>query len=261
MRTLILPYHKNSRSARLLAESLDARRLRLVRTRSFGIREDDRIINWGAGKKQAYGVFGEAWEDVNYVNHPTAVTLSSNKLRAFRAMQAAGVNVPDFTSDVEVAVSWYLAGHKVVMRKKLRGHSGRGITICDPELGAATVPQEAPLYTKYVPKYDEFRVHVAFGSVIDVQQKKRRHGHENVNSQVRSYGNGWVFCREGIEPHQSVLDEAVAAVASLGLDFGAADVGFTRSGSIATIYEVNTACGLEGSTIDSYTAALSRGLG
>jgi glutathione synthase/RimK-type ligase-like ATP-grasp enzyme len=44
------------------------------------------------------------------------------------------------------------------------------------------------------------------------------------------------------------------AVQALGLDFGAADVGFNNNK--ASVYEVNTACGLMGKTLEAYAEAI-----
>ena len=117
----------------------------------------------------------------------------------------------------------------------------------------------APLYTKYIKKADEYRVHVFGGKVLDVQQKRKRQCVDNadVNYQVRNARNGWVFCRGGVAAHERVIDAGVRAVAALDLDFGAADVGWNARNESATVYEVNTAPGVEGSTLEAYRTALT----
>jgi len=135
----------------------------------------------------------------------------------------------------------------------LRASAGRGIVVCEP---GDDIPP-APLYTRYVPKYDEYRVHIWRGEVLDIQQKRRRNGEQGIDSRIRNTPNGWVFCREGVECPEVVIEQARAAIKSLNLDFGAADIGYTRRNSRATVYEVNTAPGIEGTTLRKYAGAIA----
>lgn len=247
MRLRIQPYRPGSRSARALADETGILRLRLVRTR-FRPRPDDTIINWGSHEL--------LFDQEHYLNEPRRVVVAADKLASIRCMDKAGVSVPDFTTDPSEAQDWVDEGDIVVARTLLNASSGRGIVLCGREYGD-DVP-EAPLYTAYVPKYDEYRIHVWQGQVIDRQQKRRRNGYEGIDSRVRNASGGWVFCRENIEVPSAVDEEAVKAVEALRLDFGAADVGFTRNRNLATVYEVNTAPGLEGATVVSYAAAIRR---
>ncbi|MDT9694122.1 hypothetical protein Q5762_38495, partial [Streptomyces sp. P9(2023)] len=79
-------------------------------------------------------------------------------------------NYPMFTTSKEEAQGWLDEGTIVVARTMLRGHSGAGIVLHsgDDEL------VDAPLYVKYVKKTQEYRVHVAFGEILDQQRKARR---------------------------------------------------------------------------------------
>jgi D-alanine-D-alanine ligase-like ATP-grasp enzyme len=70
---------------------------------------------------------------------------------------------------------------------------------------------------------------------------------------VRSYENGWIFAREDVVRNPAAEAAAIAAVASLGLDFGAVDV-ILREGK-AYVLEVNTAPGIEGATLSAYLEA------
>ena len=79
---------------------------------------------------------------------------------------------------------------------------------------------------------------------------------EEVDYQIRNAHSGWVFCRNELQCPRCCLDLAVRAVSSLELDFGAVDIGYNLSGQVAHVYEVNTAPGLEGATLDSYYKAI-----
>lgn len=119
---------------------------------------------------------------------------------------------------------------------------------------------DAPLYTKYVKKADEYRVHVFGGEVLDVQQKRKRQEvpNDEVDYQIRNLAGGWVFCRDNVDCPDSVRELAVSAVRALGLDFGAVDIGFNRHDGIGYVFEVNTAPGVEGTTLDKYYAAFAQ---
>ena len=145
---------------------------------------------------------------------------------------------------------------KVVCRHLLRSNSGRGIEIIDP---GVDIP-DAPLYTEYVKKASEWRVHVAFGNVIDVTRKIKDPTREVTNWQVRNHDNGFIFVRESGEPPcQSIITHALKAVDLLGLDFGAVDVIWNQHQERAYVLEVNTAPGLDGeTTLNAYTKAIKQ---
>jgi hypothetical protein len=104
---------------------------------------------------------------------------------------------------------------------------------------------------------DEYRAHVVGNEVIDLQQKKRSSSYEGIsNPYIRSHGNGWNFCREGIEHPAAVINAAVSCVQALGLDFGAVDIGHERGTDRVCVYECNSAPGLEGSTPGLYADSL-----
>ena len=139
----------------------------------------------------------------------------------------------------------------VVCRTVLAGHSGVGIVLAS--VRSELVP--APLYVKYVPKKDEYRIHLGkVGdevTVIAVQQKKRRLDCENPNWKVRNHANGFVYAREGVDPPAGVLGCAVDCLLRSGLDFAAIDLGWHPVHG-TKVYELNTAPGLEGQTLDDY---------
>jgi glutathione synthase/RimK-type ligase-like ATP-grasp enzyme len=117
----------------------------------------------------------------------------------------------------------------------------------------------APLYTKYIKKISEYRVHVVGNAVIDVQKKMRRTDipDEQVNWQVRSHSNGFIFGREGVVLPDAVTADCVRCVNELGLDFGAVDVIFNAHQETYYVLEVNTAPGLTGTTLVNYANALT----
>lgn len=242
MRVRILPYKAGSRSARALSEELGVPRLRVVRT-TFRPRLSDVIINWGCGDSQLRGA--------RFWNHPHAVEVAQCKLATLIRLRDAGVPHPDFTADPAIAEEWLANGGPVVSRRLLRASQARGLVLVQP----GDVLPVAPLYTRYVKKADEYRIHIGLtrGSynVIDIQQKRRRAGQES-NFQVRNAENGWVYCRENVAAPASAVDAAIGAVRACGLEFGGVDIGWNRQREMGCVYEVNTAPGLEGSSVRRY---------
>jgi hypothetical protein len=160
------------------------------------------------------------------------------------------------------AKEWIAAGHKVFARITLTGCGGSGIIVCND---IESLPP-APLYTKRVKIEHEYRIHVFKESVIDFVMKKKLSSEQRaergveVDSLIRNHSNGWVFAREGVTITDELAQTAGAAVASLGLDFGAVDICTTRDGRVC-VFEVNTAPGIEGTTLEKYVAAFKSCLG
>ncbi len=209
------------------------------------------LINWGTTREN----FPENLLACTVLNHPDRVTDTANKLRAFEIFRDNGVSTPEFTTSREEALRWLESGRMVFARTQLRAHSGRGIEIMDPDF-PDTWDVTAPLYTKYVRKKNEYRVHVARGQVIDIQRKGLREefsGQPDVNWKIQNLANGFVYVRnDGQAVPDCVTRVAVQAVNALGLDFGAADIIYNQNQNSAFVLEVNTAPGLTGTTIETY---------
>lgn len=236
-----------SGSAKALCEALDIKRVK----HEGKPLEGGVLINWGASRIK------RAIMPNVILNHPGCVLEAVNKLRAFKAM-AGMVSIPDFTESIVEANKWLAEGFDVVARHSLTGNSGKGIRFHEAAKVQA-IDIDAPLYTRYVPKTDEYRIHVFEGKIHFEQRKALKNGAEAAPLQwkIRNHGNGFIFAHKGLEVPKPVRDNALAAVAALGLDFGAVDIGWhPRYGT--KVYEVNTAPGLEGSSLDSYVEQFRR---
>ncbi len=246
----IYPYKAGSASAKVLAEAIGAKLIRHKNSKFVGT-EEKTVINWGSSNLPE-NVIG-----AKVINSPEAVGKASDKLVCLDTLGAGDVAIPDYATDPLIAEVWLRGGCAVVCRQKLNGHSGEGIVIATE--GGQLV--DAPLYTMYIPKKSEYRVHVFNGKVIDVRRKARRMDvpDDQINWKVRSYANGFVFAKgEALgEVPRSVIYNAIQAVEALGLVFGAVDVIFNEKRGQAYVLEVNTAPGLEGSTVDSYANAIA----
>lgn len=165
------------------------------------------------------------------------------------------LEIPEYTTDYQTAVDWVNAGKVILNRTQLNGHSGAGIIIA---ARAEDVVVGCPLYVLYRKKKSEFRVHVAFGQVIDVQQKRKRSDYVgDVDYAVRNHHTGWIYARENVEGSDTRDALAIHAVSLLGLEFGAVDIIWNERDNAYLVLEVNTAPGLEGTTVEKYVAAFT----
>lgn len=234
----ILPYKLGSQSAKALAKALGVKRL--IPGGGYRPKQFVNILNWGNSGAFTHG---------RMLNNGEAIRNASNKLAAFRLFKDAGLPTPEFTTSKDEATKWQRKGFRVVCRTLLNSHSGRGIVIAQPD---EDIPY-APLYTKYTKKDKEFRIHVFKGRVIDVCEKRRKSGTEG-SSLIRTLNNGWVYCREGVYFSDANKQLAIRAVQTLGLDFGAVDL--IMKDERVFILEVNSAPGLQGTTLNRYVEAL-----
>ena len=241
MRYRVLPYKQGSRSAKALAEALGGKVLRLEGS-TFKSKPGDCIINWG----------NSAFPDFLYSSNHNMVPLSqaTDKLKFLTKMRDAGVTcIPDFYTLMEDIPD---EAFPIVCRTVLSGHSGAGIVIASTRAELV----EAPLYTRYIKKKDEYRIHVGTTNegpvLISVQKKARKLECDNPNWQVRNHQNGFIYKREDVTPPACVIQAAYQAFDASGLDFGAVDVIYNDKKNKAYVLEINTAPGLEGQTVVDY---------
>lgn len=177
-----------------------------------------------------------------------------DKIRQFEAFTRAGVSCPKFTTRASEVKD--LGSKTVFARTLINSTNGRGIV--EFELGSA-IPA-APLYTAYIPKKYEFRVHVFGGTTIDIQQKLKKRGFENErDTRVRNLHNGYVYCRGNINPpggNARISNLAVQAVSACGYQYGAVDVIYNEKQDQYYVLEVNSRPGLMGTTTEKYADAL-----
>lgn len=249
MRLFLLPYKTGSKSAKALADTMGIKRCSHNRTSPNKTQRT--IINWGhSGNDLSEYVLSNAQQ---VYNPPSLVAIAINKLHCLEALSVAGVSIPPFTTDINEARAWIRDSSKeVVERHMLRSSGGEGIRIRTE----ASSLQPAPLYTQYVKKKQEYRVHVIAGQVADVQRKAKRTGATIYDWKIRNLEAGFIFVRGEVSPPQDVIDQALLAIQAVALDFGAVDVIYNAHEEKAYVLEVNTACGLEGTTLGMYADGL-----
>ncbi len=249
-RIRIIPYKQGSRSCRALADALGAKTIKLDGTSTFRNTERDFCINWGNTNPPAN-------IDLRFVlNHPEAIRAASNKLTFFQRCSEKGLDnliPPYYTNKDDIPDDSF----PIVCRTLLNAHSGRGIVIANRRDELV----DAPLFTKYLKKNDEYRIHFAYpirgerqeSIMLAVQHKRRRLDHAEPNWQIRNHDNGFIYARENVNAPQAVLDASRTVFEeATDLDFGAVDIIYSQKSGRAYVLEVNTAPGLEGQTLEDY---------
>ena len=255
-------------SSKLLSEELHIRRISREASR-FIPSPNKTILNWGCSYYLAPDL-----EECKIINKPSIVEICVNKLLFFRFLKERAdrydlflkgddllKNIIPSTESKEVVNQWLQDGKSVCARQKLEGQGGDGIMIFD----ATNRFPHASLFTLYIKKKTEFRIHVAFGKVIAMQQKKRRDNVPIENplpsymgrlGMIRNMSTGYIYARNEIEVPDSVIKVSLDIINLLGLDFGAVDVIWNEKHQKPYILEVNTAPGLEGQTVLDYANAM-----
>ena len=233
---IYLLYHPRSRpGGRVMADALGVESGIGLRGRTPTV-----LIRWGTQRAVE--------TNARVINPASALAKASDKLIAFQTMQAAGVPVPPFTGE---RLLWSEALPLIGRTRK--GFGGEGIVIYDEgdELG------EHELYVKFIPSEREYRLHVVGGEVVRAQQKMPT----SEPHAIRNHKNGYRFT--GVVSrrlHSDRYDAAIAAVAALGLDFGAVDL-LIGEDDRPYVLEVNTAPACSPLTVQVYAEALKRHIG
>lgn len=248
-RLIILPYKMSSESSEFLRDKLGA--LRVYPDRAYRYRDGDLVINWGNSNIPDWNN-----DNVKWLNKPQYIANASNKLIALQMLKNSGIKVPQFETDMSYDQSMVRFWGKVVVRHKLKGHSGDGVEIYNQDENLPT----APLYTEYIPAKAEYRVHIFDGNVIDITKKVRNEDDFEPDPteeeiMIKSHRNGWNFARGGIKFNPQLGRVAIKSVKALGLDFGAVDI-IKGEDNELYVLEVNTAVGLGNTTLNSYSNAI-----
>lgn len=189
-----------------------------------------------------------------YTREHFQVTINPlNKVEQFERFKSQQVSCPGFATTQEGARA--LEAKVLFARTLINSTNGRGIVEFGGDVGEYP---RAPLYTEYIPKKAEYRFHVFGDKVIDVQEKrkKREFDADDRNTRIRNVNNGYVYCRDGVNPPDGAADLAINAVKAVGYQYGAVDLIYNEKRNQCYVLEVNSRPGLMGTTLDRYADAL-----
>jgi glutathione synthase/RimK-type ligase-like ATP-grasp enzyme len=258
MRVILFPYNMETvQSDARIQERIEELRpdldcIRVYPNRAYRPTAGDLIVGWGAGDPAAWY---ERAARLRYLNKPSAVAQCVSKITTLRRLAAGNVTgiVPWAVRRAE-ALTWAREGYRVMARTMTEGRDGEGAQILNtPEEVTAS---DAPLYTMFIPKAAEYRVHVFDDAIIGKQLRVRRDDAQITNQHIRTSANGWGLTRDwDVEIPALILEDSRRAVASLGLTFGAVDIGVDRWGR-HFVFEVNSAPEVLGPGVDRYARAI-----
>ena len=177
-----------------------------------------------------------------------------DKLSQYKWFKEHNVPALEFTTDHAQAATWTMDGHTVFGRQLLNASCGKGIVVYD--VGCTPEVPTCPVYTLYRKKKREFRVHVFNNVVVRVTEKKLRSGWDGPrDSKIRNLDNGFVFCHCEEEP-EGLRELAVNAAACVQSSFRGVDIGYNEKHNQLFVIEVNSAPGMQGTTLSSYINAI-----
>ena len=202
--------------------------------------EPDILIHWGS----------TASTDIfDNLNSPDSIYNTSNKAKAISVLKEAGVPTLEFT--VLTPCIGRTGKHT----------RGKGFWMCQNQHQMdEAICSGAEYFVKVYPKTREYRVHVAHGMVLFVQEKIG----DTVFNLIWNKKNGFNFrVVPRSEWRKEVVEPAIRAVEALSLDFGAVDVMtdpktnyfsffMPKAYPVAVVAEVNTAPALEGYSLEKY---------
>lgn len=213
------------------------------------------LVNWGVPRELIHAPLAK---DKYFILNNSGTARASSKALFFSVYGSGhyeGPRLPWWTANRAAAQEYVSSrnrrtdGPVLVERHVVSGHSGNGIRL----VNANEEVRLAPLYTAYIKKKDEYRVHFfkhpGEETQYFVQQKRLRQDHpEGDIFKIRNKSNGWVYCHNEVSHNAAVLQQAHIMAELSSLDFGAIDIIWNESEGGAYILEINTAPGVEGET-------------
>jgi len=178
-----------------------------------------------------------------------------DKITQYKWFQANNIPSVPFTTSQSEASAWVADGQTVMARCLTRASEGRGIVVLD-----STKPWVlAPVYTRYLKKKREFRVHCFKDQVVAVLEKRRKVGYlgDKSDAKIRNTANGYCFCSSNVVEPDSIRELALAASKVTISDFKGVDIGYNEKLNQLFVIEVNSAPGIEGSNVTKYLEAIT----
>lgn len=220
------------------------------------------VVNWGSQQfKQPKG-------SVTILNHDPNI---ENKRTFFQDValwnfndEGKTINVPEYyiSGDDPNFKQAIMDDEKIVCMAYTAGRGGSGMSVYDPELFTSTIPKLSRLFTKYIPKTDEYRAHIdeQLGSLF--YQKKIRVAKE-ADYQIRSPSRGWRW--KTLESDEILkipgrlwpqLQHIRHFLAVKKLAFCAVDFIFSQAESKCYVTDINLSPDLDETGVEMYSTAL-----
>lgn len=254
------------------------------------------VIGWGAKTKKDVD-FPAGTAVINHANNIRRNRNKLTTLDVLKKAKVAVANFVPAENIMKALDTAKGIKLPVVGRTKYH-QGGKGFWTCLTKTHVKDAMNEgAQYFQNYIDIIDEYRLHVFKGEVLHAQKKVKRNNMEqayvdqhaakikdyaekgkvkldettlayalgrvakenkNADMIVRSNKRGWKFSNVKA-PKKALVDVSVAALAAIGLEFGAVDCCMDSDGK-AWIIEINSGPGLEGTTFNAYVEAFENSL-
>ena len=188
--------------------------------------------------------------DEQTFNRMSKIEANTDKYNSLRVMDSEGIQVPDYSRTVEDL------SYPILVRST-NHREGQDINLILQERDDYLTSND--FYTQYIPVQMEYRVHVAFGNILKLYEKRLRSESDN-HPVIRNSGTGNVFLNPRDPVPEEVRDESLRALRALGLEYGAVDVILGENDEVYVL-EVNTAPSLDEANIQRYGNAIAERAG
>ena len=119
------------------------------------------------------------------------------------------------------------------------------------------VANELRFFTRYTPVHREYRVHVFDGMVLRTFRKVAKE--DGADDKIRTSYRGWGYKRvRRSNVNERGIEVSLSAVSSLGLNFGAVDLGVNDETGNVVVFEVNTGPSLNSVSLLYYAQEFER---
>ena len=187
----------------------------------------DFLLRWGSRKEMP-----TANVELNNAN---AIRNASDKLATYNFLSKQGLRTVFMTPDFDEAMR--NAPERLVFGRNRTGFGGRDIVVYRR---GERPTRHHDFFTPYISAPREVRIHVVRDKVVRVQGKYLDFPEKAGDNLIKNYAHGYRFRSPKQELHHSRRNDAIMAVQTLGLDFGAVDM-LVYDDRTHFILEVNTA--------------------
>lgn len=167
--------------------------------------------------------------------------LYGDKLEQLERLRRAGIKVPKIifaTHPNEVARYEF-----PLLARKVHHSKGKDIIFLKTRRSwfrRMRRVKKRQFFVKYIPKQDEFRVHVLGDKIAGISKKVKNYDYPLPHAHVWSRDRGWIQVDYNGEQSERLSELAIKSIKALELDFGAIDIILGIDGEYYVL-EVNTA--------------------
>lgn len=170
--------------------------------------------------------------------------VGGNKLDQLQRLMAAGIKVPNiYIIGRNVTPDYFPRHYYPLLARKIKHSQGRDIIFLRSRrswLKRRRRVAKRQFCVKYIPKQEEFRVHITKDKLICVSQKIKHPDCSNPHPHIWSREKGWIQIDYDGTYTETLNSIGKKVIQSLDLDFGAIDIILGEDGEFYVL-EVNTA--------------------